>query len=375
MAKYQRRTFQLGEWYLAQRENSPAWYRTRYNTKTKRTERVSLGTDDFDAAKKALTTWYYDNLRLQADSLAPEKVALSVILLDYWNNHARNIASAKSREILIRYWNDFWKDATVADTRSPVRQEEFQQWLSAKGLNVGSVNRTLEVGSAAINRAWKRGIISNAPFIQKVRDDRDLNDVKKGADITLEHLRAFYRGSEVEHWHDLLVILMGTACRPGAARELTKEQIDFENGLVYLNRKGRKQTDKHRPTVKLPPTMAARFRDRPEGVLVLWRGQATEKNERLMRIARRRAGLGEDVNLYSIRHFCARWMRQSGVDPWSCAAQLGHGAGGRLTITERYATADPLYLQAPCRALENLLQAVLAPKASQSTPEAPAAYG
>ncbi|MGO8506423.1 hypothetical protein AB9F35_33790, partial [Rhizobium leguminosarum] len=78
-------------------------------------------------------------------------------------------------------------------------------------------------------------------------------------------------------------------------------------------------------------------------------------------IARKRAVLGEDVNLYSIRHFCARWMRQNGFDPWSCAAQLGHGAGGRLTMTERYATADPLYLQAPFNALETLLQAVVAP--------------
>lgn len=373
MARYQRREFRVGDWYLTQRGNSPAWYRTRYDPETKRTERVSLSCVDFDQAKEVLTAWFYEHLKLASDNLAPEKVSLASVLLDYWNNHARQLASAKSRKILIRYWNEFWKSATVADVRNLNKQEEFQQHLFAKGLNVGSVNRTLEVGAAAINRAWKRGIISNVPFIHKVKDDRDIVDTKKGADITLEQLRAFYRGSEVEHWHDLLIILMGTACRPGAARELSKEQIDFANGLVYLNRKGRRQTGKNRPTVKLPPTMAARFRDRPDGVLVLWRGQATEKNERLMRIARKRAGLGEDVNLYSIRHFCARWMRQNGVDAWACAAQLGHGLGGRLTITEVYATADPLYLQGPCNALETLLHAVLAPIAGERVSRAPAA--
>ncbi|MBY5594083.1 hypothetical protein HFO51_06325 [Rhizobium leguminosarum] len=371
MGKYSKREFQLGDWYLTQR--GPAWYRTRYNPDTKQAERVSLAVTDFDEAKEALTTWYFENMRLEADNLAPEKMPLASVLLDYWNNHAISLASAPSRKILIKYWNDFWGEATVADVRVLNRQEEFQEWLAGKGLNVGSVNRTLEVGAAAINRAWKRGAVSHVPFIHKVKDNRDLRDIKKGADLTLDDLRAYWRGSDVQHWQDLLTILIATACRPEAARELTKEQLDFENGLVHLNQRGRLQTGKRRPTVKLPPTMADRFRDRPDGVLVLWRGAATGKNERLMRIARMRAGLGADVNLYSIRHFCARWMRQHSVDPWTCAAQLGHGAGGKLTVTERYAEADPMFLKASCDALEKLLQAVILPEAGQQGAESTAA--
>ena len=365
MSKYQKREFRLGDWYLTTRGNSPAWYRTRYDAGTKRTERVSLGCTDFEEAKQALTTWYLENLKLDSDNLAPEKMPLATVLLDYYNNHALKLASARSRKILIRYWNEFWKDATVSDVRSVARQEEFQAFLLDKGLNVGSVNRTLEVGSAAINRAWKRGIISNAPYVSKMKDDRDLNDIKKGADISLEELRTFYRASEEDHWRDLLIILMGTACRPGAARELRKEQLDFERGLVFLNAPGRKQTGKNRPTVKLPPTMAEHFKNHPAGVLVRFRGQETAKNEHMMRNSRRRAGLADDVNLYSIRHFCARWMRQNGVDAWACGAQLGHGAGGRLTVTARYATADPEYMLKSCAALENLLQKVIAEPADE----------
>jgi len=99
------------------------------------------------------------------------------------------------------------------------------------------------------------------------------------------------------------------------------------------------------------------------------------KNQAVMRRSRERAGLPDDVNLYSIRHFCARWMRKNGVDPWTCAAQLGHSAGGRLTVTERYAEADPQFLATSCNALENLLTLVLAPEASQEVVETPALYG
>ena len=371
MGKFTRREFQCGEWYIGQRENSPAFYRCRYDKPTRSTQRISLGVTDFREACEKLSTWYFENLRLEADSIAPEKMPLANVLLDYWNNHAQNLASAPSRKILLRYWNEFWGEATVADVRSVPRQEEFQRWLAAKGLNVGSVNRTLEVGAAAMNRAWKRGVVSSTPFVHKVPDKRDLRDIKKGADITLDELRAFYRGSESTHWHDMFVIMIGTACRPEAARQLTREQIDFDLNLVHLNPKGRLQTAKHRPTVKLPPTMRSRFLDRPAGPLVLWRGQPMAKNEHMMRAARKRAGLDRGVNFYSLRHFCARWMRMHGVDPWTVAAQLGHGMGGKLTVTERYSHADPTYMRASCDALEQLLVAMCAPNTGNMMPKTP----
>lgn len=55
MPKYTKRTFQVGEYFLAQRPGSPASLRCRYNAHTRQTERVSLGTSDFEEAKRLLT--------------------------------------------------------------------------------------------------------------------------------------------------------------------------------------------------------------------------------------------------------------------------------------------------------------------------------
>jgi integrase len=354
MGRYSKRDYQVGEWYLCQRAHSPAWYRARFNRKTGRTERISLGTIDENVARERLTTWFFENRRLTADGAPPEAMALADALLDYWNNHAVHLASARSRKILIRYWNEFWGDASIAEVRSAPRQEAFHRFLAAKGLNPGSINRTLECGAAAINRAWKRGVISSAPYVMKVPDNRV---APKGRPLSVEELRAFYHGSAEGHWRDLMIIIIGTACRAEAARALTIEQMDFENGLITLNPEGREQTIKYRPVVRMPDTVRRRFQGRPAGFLVRWRGERIGKHEKVMRAARERAGLGKDVNLYSVRHTCSRWMRSQGVSMDDIGCQLGHKPEGSET-TMIYVTFSPDYLRAPCAALEKLLQAV-----------------
>ena len=57
-------------------------------------------------------------------------------------------------------------------------------------------------------------------------------------------------GSEVLQRYDILAL--NTRARPEAILQLKiKGQVDFDNSLVNLNTSGRKQTKKHRPTIRL----------------------------------------------------------------------------------------------------------------------------
>jgi len=350
VSKYQKRDFRIGEWYLGKRGESPAFYRCRYANG--RTERVSLGVTDFDAAKRILTEWYYQHIRLEADRAAPERVALSAVLDDYWHGEACKRISAPSIKILLRYWREFWVGASVADVRDVGRQEEFQRHLAAKGLAPQSVNLCLDKGRAAIRRAWKRGVISSPVAVMSVNVGKN---PPKGRPLSLEELKRFVAGSDTVHWRDLALGLIGTGARPNAILTLTRQQIDFEQGLLSLNPEGREQTNKYRPTVRLPALLAERWKDRPEGRIVLWRGMPVDRGQNVMRMARKRAKLDKSVNLYSFRHTCARWMRAQGVDAWQLAAQLGHRREG-YDITELYAAYDPAYLKDACAALSLLLE-------------------
>ena len=66
-----------------------------------------------------------------------------------------------------------------------------------------------------------------------------------------------------DHLRLMLMILIGTACRPEAALELTGAQLDFDDRLIDLNPRGRAQTKKFRPVVKMPDALAAVLRQCP----------------------------------------------------------------------------------------------------------------
>jgi len=136
-----------------------------------------------------------------------------------------------------------------------------------------------------------------------------------GRPLKVAELASLLRAAP-DHLRLLLMILIGTACRPEAALELGGEQLDFDDRLIDLNGRGRKQTKKFRPVVKLPEKLASFLAGAPFGPLVTFRGQPVRKINKAWRALRQAAGLDDTVNPYSIRHTVARWMRQSGVPAW-----------------------------------------------------------
>ena len=348
MAKYAKHAFQLGAYYLAQRGDSPAWYRCWIEKG--QPKRVSLGTEDFGEAQEILTDWYYENRKLGEDNTSPSKMPLADVLLDYWNHHASKIRSAKSAKTELRYWNEFWQESSVADVRSVVRQEQFHDWLLAKGLKTATVNRTLETGRAAIRRAHRRGSISSAPFINMIKVT---DAVSKGRALSVAELRALYDGCNKPHWRDLILLLTATAARPEAIITLQKSQMDFDARLISLNPEFREQTNKFRPVVRLTDALHEHFKDYPEGNIIMWGGKPIKRPDTGLRLARKEAGFDKTVNLYSIRHTCSRWMRMEGVDTAEIANQLGHKKIG-FDMTFRYMPHAPEYLSKASAALEKL---------------------
>ena len=170
-----------------------------------------------------------------------------------------------------------------------------------------------------------------------------------------------------DHLRLMLMILIGTACRPEAALELTGAQLDFDDRLIDLNPRGRAQTKKFRPVVKMPDTLATVLANAPSGRLVIFQGRPVKKINKAWRGMRKAAELDEEVNPYSIRHTVARWMRQEGVPAWEVAAQLGHKSRDYRT-TELYAAFDPAYLENAVRAIDLLFDRLRASSAPVDEP-------
>lgn len=293
-------------------------------------------------------------------NLPTSDVTLAEVFKEYYDNHASKLRSAKTCQIMLRYWLEFWLTASVADVRDVPRQEEFRAALFAKGLRHNSVNRCLEIGRAAINRAKRRGVIAEAPNVLTLPTE---NLRPMGRALSKQELRRLYwLGSSEPHFRLYILLALGTAGRPEAIIDLTWEQVDLDNGLIHLNPEGRRQTSKRRPIVRIPSPLveALSALDRKTPKVIMFRGREFKRLVSVWDKAKTRAGLKGRVNAYSLRHSAASHLRAEGVPPWEVSAQLGHKLEG-YSMTERYTHLDPSYLKASSEALGRLLRFVLTP--------------
>ncbi|MFV0644975.1 MAG: tyrosine-type recombinase/integrase [Sphingomonadaceae bacterium] len=132
--------------------------------------------------------------------------------------------------------------------------------------------------------------------------------------------------------HLPLFILIGvlTGQRKEAILSLTWEDVNFRHGYIDWNPIGRTRTRKQRPRTAIPKQLVKYLKQRreryPEDKYVLtYRGRPIDDIKGSFAEAVARSGIpsdGEDkVVPHVLRHTCATWLMQSGVDKYEGACQ------------------------------------------------------
>jgi hypothetical protein len=186
MGKYSHRPVQFGEWFLYRRPESPAYYRARYNRANGQLERFSLGTVSPEDAQQRLEVWWLQNR--EVDRERHSDASLADIFRRYWEHHAKNLPSASGNRDALAKWVEYWKESSVADL-SRERQEAFIKHLEGLGIKRSTIQRTLNIGKAAISWAFKRGELSSMPFITSVTVKQH---PPKGRPLEIEEIARLY---------------------------------------------------------------------------------------------------------------------------------------------------------------------------------------
>lgn len=278
---------------------------------------------------------------------------LAQVFVRYWEQYAKHLASAEQIKISLRYWTEFWGEATVAEVTKP-RQREFVKWLYGDPpRSHGYVKRILTDGKSALGWAWKEGEIESVPFIIPGKDSDPRDRV-----LTVAESAALWLATERPHERMMLALLYGTLARPEAALDLRRGFVDFDRWLLVQNPPGRAQTKKYRPTVPVAGCLRQWLQDAPTGPLVTWRGKEVASFKTAFRKMRARAGLGMDVVPKTIRHTMATELRAAAVPEAEIQGFLGHKAyGGK---TEVYAKYRPDYLGSAVAAIDGYMGRVRA---------------
>lgn len=331
MPRYAKREFQIGEYWLSQRRNSPAWCRTWYDKPTRQTRRVSLDTPDLEEAKQRLADWFVQHHKPKGAN--PDEEPIVAVLARYYEGHARKIASAEQAAIAISNLNGFFGNAPI----SALTEDRVKAYIESRPVSDGTIDRELSVLRAALRRSWKRGEIRSVPFIQGIETQPE----PKGRPLEIEEMAAVFDAIREEHVWMFAQVATNTLCRPDANLDLTLFQCSFRHGLIQLNPEGRKQTKKHRPTVPMTDTLRPWLQAAPGPHIVQYRGKKIASIKTAVRRLRASAGLDKRFTAYSFRHTMARELRKRGVSKFDVGGFLGHR---KRDTTDTYAPYDPRYL-------------------------------
>jgi integrase len=355
MPRYRKaKIFEIGGWWLDGVAGSPFWYAFRYDADAGRVCRESLGVDDLETAKLAISTKALIACPKEIDSY------LSSILEDYF----QNVSDAKPSGPQARYAGgvvlEFWGDTARASDISDKRQKAFAEWSRDRKHSISYIARNLSVLSAALRHSlgdrapkvwsWPGTVAEKIGAAEPEPREWIPSDVQLAA--FLDSLAT----DQSEHVLRYCILALNTLARPGAILELTPGQVDHALGLINLNPAGRKQTKKRRPIVRLPGTLKPWLADwggDDDELYVFYHGYQIARVRHTFK--RRGEALGiPELTPYSLRHKMATELRARGVSREELAYQMGHKLPD-LRTTDRYTKFDKRYLATAMTMIEQYI--------------------
>lgn len=294
--------FELAGQWLARHEASGRWFRNWYDERAGRVRRRSLGTSDFEEAKEKLAAIALNPAVSGADPLAADRVMLVAVLSHYLDN--KRITSEEQARIaagLLLHWLFEVKRAPKAVKVSSFRrdwQEEFAVWLaSEKKHSSAYISRILSVVSAAVKFSATeqavRGpdgdrrnvqLLSAAPqikfdptwIVETARESGISLATPKRNDWvpTYEEMARYIDATRAEHVFRFCILALNTWARRETIEELDLDkQADKRTNLLDLNERGRLQTHKRRPIIRLTENLRAWWEAWGTGRPLIYAGQ------------------------------------------------------------------------------------------------------
>ncbi|MDH7640466.1 tyrosine-type recombinase/integrase [Sphingomonas oryzagri] len=164
---------------------------------------------------------------------------------------------------------------TVADINSRL-VERFHDWRKAQGVGGHTISRDTAALRQPLNWAWKNNRIASAPFVPDVKahEKTEPRDLVYSVEQLAAFLEAGWALEERQHIHLFAMIMLSTNGRVEAVLELDSVQV--QDGLIYFNAPGRKQTKKRRSIVPICPTLAPWLED-VNGKVIQWQKRFVDR--------------------------------------------------------------------------------------------------
>jgi integrase len=261
----------------------------------------------------------------------PEITLAAAIGLWLQNNHRKNRRKAESEA---RQWEP-WVEGKLLRDAPEVAQRAVTEWTAASSAAKtrttsapvfarhapATINRRLCILKAAAKYAWKQGLIaenvSGRITMLKENNQRELY-------LTKAQVASLMKCAPSETARTAIGVAAWTGLRASELLALTRDCLRRDTIMVPTSKSGKP---------RIVPLSATARRLLASQQVPLPISYWTLRKEFL--VARKAAGLPKQVTFHTLRHTCASWLINQGIDMYVVAKILGHSTAS-YTV-QRYA--------------------------------------
>jgi len=238
--------------------------------------------------------------------------------------HAPTTAKPKLIAEHIEGLTDYWGEKKV----SSIKGATCRQFAAKKTPSMA--RRELETLRAAVNYFHKEYGLDPVPAFTMPPKPRS----RERWLTRTEAARLLRSARGMPHLQRFILIALYTGTRSGAVLKLSwlasisTGYVDLQRGILYRSGSEQRATKKRQPPAAIPSRLLAHLRrwKRLDGGIknvVNWNGSSVLSVKKAFRSARENAKLSKDVIPHTLRHTCATWLMQAGVESWQAAGFLG----------------------------------------------------
>jgi integrase len=275
-------------------------------------------------------------------AIVEEKITVSEFFPRYIE-YCRSNKSAYTAfvdERRIKIWERYLNGCQITKLKdiAPLLIEEFKSQILAKGDSPVTFNRYLELLKSALNRAVEWGLLreNRLRSFRKLKSDR----TRQVRFLTREEIQDVLKATD-GFMRRVILVLLYTGLRRSEFVYLEWKDIDFTNGLIYVQSKpeyGFHPKSYKTRSIPMCKELQTLLKDMPQaGRFVFDNGNNQPLHSPIyyskeIQKIYKRVGI-EGANLHTLRHTFASHLIMKGVDPRTVQEYLGHSS---IQVTEKY---------------------------------------
>ncbi len=309
---------------------SDCWYIKYYDHG--RSQRVStglkIGSQDHEATV-ALASFILE--REQPLQKKAEQLLIAQVLDDYYNEHAKHIASKTNAEHHNKRFKTFFGNRFVSHITRSLIDSYIREAREAKRSD-GTTRRELAHLKAALNHAHRENRITHVPAFKMPPSSPPRERV-----LNHEEIGKLLDACTTPHILHFVILMLNTGQRPGAVENLMWKQVDFEKGILRFDKDSKQKTKKQARPIPMNEEVRALLTElhkKAETNYVLeYDGVHAGCVKQAFARACKRAKL-ESVSRYTLRHTYGTQLYINGVHEKTIADLMGHTSAE--TTTKHY---------------------------------------